>query len=170
VARLEAGALEENAQRFDIGRTVRDVAELYEPVAEERGMGLAVNVKSGPQLDGNEQLVVQAVANLIENAIKYSGKPSNAGSGAAISIDLAELPDAIEIAVADNGPGIAPEDRERVLRRFVRLEKSRTEPGTGLGLSLVQAVARLHGGVVRLEDNQPGLRVVLTLPKRGDHR
>ena len=170
VARLEAGALEENAQRFDIGRTVRDVAELYEPVAEERGMGLAVNVKSGPELDGNEQLVVQAVANLIENAIKYSGKPSNAGSGAAISIDLAELPDAIEIAVADNGPGIAPEDRERVLQRFVRLEKSRTEPGTGLGLSLVQAVARLHGGVVRLEDNQPGLRVVLTLPKRGDHR
>ena len=170
VARLEAGALEENAQRFDIGRTVRDVAELYEPVAEERGMGLAVNVKSGPQLDGNEQLVVQAVANLIENAIKYSGKPSNAGSGAAISIDLAELPDAIEIAVADNGPGIAPEDRERVLQRFVRLEKSRTEPGTGLGLSLVQAVARLHGGAVRLEDNQPGLRVVLTLPKREDHR
>ena len=170
VARLEAGALEENAQRFDIGRTVRDVAELYEPVAEERGMGLAVNVKSGPQLDGNEQLVVQAVANLIENAIKYSGKPSNAGSGAAISIDLAELPDAIEIAVADNGPGIAPEDRERVLQRFVRLEKSRTEPGTGLGLSLVQAVARLHGGAVRLEDNQPGLRVVLTLPKRDDHR
>ena len=170
VARLEAGALEENAQRFDVGRTVRDVAELYEPVAEERGMRIAANVKSGPQLTGNEQLVVQAVANLIENAIKYSGKPSNAGSGAAISIDLRELPDAIEIAVADNGPGIAPEDRERVLRRFVRLEKSRTEPGTGLGLSLVQAVARLHGGAVRLEDNQPGLRVVLTLPKRDDDR
>ena len=166
VARLEAGALEENAQRFDVGRTVRDVAELYEPVADERGMGLAVNVQSGPQLTGNEQLVVQAVANLIENAIKYSGKPGNAGSGAAISIDLAELPDAIEIAVADNGPGIAPEDRRRVLQRFVRLEKSRTEPGTGLGLSLVQAVARLHGGAVRLEDNHPGLRVVLTLPKR----
>ena len=156
VARLEAGALEENAQRFDVGRTVRDVAELYEPVAEERGMRIAANVKSGPQLTGNEQLVVQAVANLIENAIKYSGKPSNAGSGAAISIDLRELPDAIEIAVADNGPGIAPEDRERVLRRFVRLEKSRTEPGTGLGLSLVQAVARLHGGAVRLEDNRAG--------------
>jgi len=170
VARLEAGALEENAERFDVGRAVRDVAELYEPVAEERGMGLAVNVKSGPQLTGNQQLVVQAVANLIENAIKYSGKPINAGSGAAISIDLAELPDAIEIAVADNGPGIAPEDRARVLKRFVRLEKSRTEPGTGLGLSLVQAVARLHGGSVRLEDNRPGLRVVLTLPKREDDR
>jgi signal transduction histidine kinase len=139
-------------------------------VAEERGMGLAVNVEAGPQLIGNRQLVVQAVANLIENAIKYSGKPGNAGSGAAISIDQHDSADAIEIAVADNGPGIAPEDRERVLKRFVRLEKSRTEPGTGLGLSLVQAVARLHGGSVRLEDNRPGLRVVLVLPKRGEDR
>ena len=166
VARLEAGALEGNAERFDVGRAVRDVAELYEPVAEERGMGLAVNVEAGPQLTANRQLVVQAVANLIENAIKYSAKPGAAGD-AAISIDLRDHAEAIEIAVADNGPGIAPEDRERVLKRFVRLEKSRTEPGTGLGLSLVQAVGRLHGGSVRLEDNHPGLRVVLTLPKRG---
>ncbi|KAB2937487.1 MAG: HAMP domain-containing histidine kinase [Hyphomicrobium sp.] len=165
VARLEAGALEENAERFDIGRAVRDVAELYEPVAEERGMGLIVKVESGPQFMGNRQLVVQAVANLIENAIKYSGKPG-VNAGTAISIDLHNLADSVEICVADNGPGIAPQDRERVLKRFVRLEKSRTEPGTGLGLSLVQAVARLHGGAVRLEDNHPGLRVVLTLPKR----
>jgi signal transduction histidine kinase len=170
VARLEAGALEENAERFDVGRAVRDVAELYEPVADERGMALAVNVEAGPQLTGNRQLVVQAVANLIENAIKYSGKPARAETGAAISIDLRNRADAIEIAVADNGPGIAPEDRERVLKRFVRLEKSRTEPGTGLGLSLVQAVARLHAGSVHLEDNRPGLRVVLTLPKRSDDR
>jgi signal transduction histidine kinase len=68
--------------------------------------------------------------------------------------------------VGDRGPGIAAEDRERVLKRFVRLEKSRTEPGTGLGLSLVQAVARLHGGTVALDDNKPGLRVILTLPRR----
>jgi len=169
VARLEAGALEGNAERFDVGSAVRDVAELYEPVAEERGMALAVNVEAGPQLTGNRQLVVQAVANLIENAIKYSAKPGVTGD-ASISIDLRDHPEAIEIAVADNGPGIAPEDRERVLKRFVRLEKSRTEPGTGLGLSLVQAVGRLHGGAVRLEDNHPGLRVVLTLPKRADDR
>ena len=167
VARLEAGALEGNAERFDIGRAVRDVAELYEPVAEERGMALAMNVADGPQYTGNRQLVVQAVANLIENAIKYSAKPGDLHSGATIAIDLHDRPEAIEIAVADNGPGIAPEDRERVLKRFVRLEKSRTEPGTGLGLSLVQAVGRLHGGAVHLEDNRPGLRVVLTLPKRG---
>jgi signal transduction histidine kinase len=169
VARLEAGALEGNAERFDIGRAVRDVAELYEPVAEERGMQVAVNVGAGPQFTGNRQLIVQAVVNLIENAIKYSGK-SGAATDGAISIILRNHAEGVEIAVADNGPGIAPEDRERVLKRFVRLEKSRTEPGTGLGLSLVQAVARLHGGSVRLEDNRPGLRVVLTLPKRGDAR
>lgn len=132
-------------------------------------MDLAVNVASGPQFTGNRQLVVQAVSNLIENAIKYSGKPGT-NAAAAISIDLRDGADSVEIAVADNGPGIAPEDRARVLKRFVRLEKSRTEPGTGLGLSLVQAVARLHGGGVRLEDNRPGLRVVLTLPKRADDR
>jgi signal transduction histidine kinase len=170
VARLEAGALEGNAERFDIGSAVRDVAELYEPVAEERGMALVMNVADGPQYTGNRQLVVQAVANLIENAIKYSAKPGDDRSGAKITIDLHDRPEAIDIAVADNGPGIAPEDRERVLKRFVRLEKSRTEPGTGLGLSLVQAVGRLHGGAVRLEDNRPGLRVVLTLPKRGEDR
>jgi signal transduction histidine kinase len=167
VARLEAGALEENAEVFDIGRAVRDVAELYEPVAEERGMRLDVDVGAGPEFNGNRQLIVQSVVNLIENAIKYSVKPGRL-EGAVISIAVKDLPDAVDIAVADNGPGIAPEDRERVLKRFVRLEKSRTEPGTGLGLSLVQAVARLHGGGVRLEDNGPGLRVVLTLPKRAD--
>ncbi len=165
VARLEAGALEGNAERFDVGSAVRDVAELYEPVAEERGMLLDVNVDAGPEFTGNRQLIVQAVVNLIENAIKYSGKPEPARA-LTILIDLRDSPDDIEIVVADNGPGIAAEDRERVLKRFVRLEKSRTEPGTGLGLSLVQAVARLHGGAVRLEDNAPGLRVVLQLPKR----
>ena len=169
VARLEAGALEGNAEQFDVGRAVRDVAELYEPVAEERGMRLSVDVSVGAWFTGNRQLIVQAVVNLIENAIKYSVKPGREGE-ALIAIDMQERADNIEIAVADNGPGIAPEDRERVLKRFVRLEKSRTEPGTGLGLSLVHAVARLHGGSVRLEDNNPGLRVVLVLPKRANDR
>jgi signal transduction histidine kinase len=170
VARLEAGALEGSVEQFDVGAVVADVAELYEPVAEERGMALAIDVHPGPRLSGNRQLVVQAVANLIENAIKYSGKAGTADGTAAIFVGMTDGSDAVEIVVADNGPGIAAEDRERVLKRFVRLEKSRTEPGTGLGLSLVQAVARLHGGSVRLEDNEPGLRVVLTLPKRGEDR
>ncbi|MEI9900796.1 MAG: HAMP domain-containing sensor histidine kinase [Hyphomicrobium sp.] len=170
VARLEAGALEESAEPFDVGRAVRDVAELYEPVAEERGMRLIVDVETGVGLTGNRQLIVQAVVNLIENAIKYSGKPGSNGASPAIWVALHGSPAAVELSVADNGPGVAPEDRERVLKRFVRLEKSRTEPGTGLGLSLVQAVARLHGGSVRLEDNGPGLRVVVSLPKRAADR
>ncbi len=173
VARLEAGVLEENAETFDVGQLVSDVAELYEPVAEERGLGLELDVPQGVEIKGNRQLVGQAVANLIDNAIKYSAKAMKDGvhaSEAQITIDLAARDGTVAIAVADRGPGIAAEDRERVLKRFVRLEKSRTEPGTGLGLSLVQAVARLHGGSVGLEDNCPGLRVVLTLPKRiGGH-
>jgi signal transduction histidine kinase len=164
VARLEAGVLEENAETFDAGSLVCDVAELYEPVAEERGLRLTLDVAPGVELYANRQLVGQAVANLIDNAIKYSTNAASAG-GAPIAVSLAVAGDAVEIAVADRGPGIAAEDRARVLKRFVRLEKSRTEPGTGLGLSLVQAVARLHGGRVRLEDNRPGLRVVLVLPR-----
>jgi signal transduction histidine kinase len=173
VARLEAGVLEENAETFDVGRLVGDVAELYEPVAEERGLRLKLDVAEGAKISANRQLVGQAVANLIDNAIKYSAKSVKAGVSATepeITITLDNLEDAVTITVADRGPGIAAEDRTRVLKRFVRLEKSRTEPGTGLGLSLVQAVARLHGGTVGLADNRPGLRVVLTLPKRlADH-
>jgi signal transduction histidine kinase len=162
VARLEAGVLEENAEQFDPGRLVCDFAELYEPVAEERGMKLALDVAEGSRLTANRQLVGQTVANLIDNAIKYSVKAKDP----TIAIALRSDEDGIEISVADHGPGIAAEDRDRVLKRFVRLEKSRTEPGTGLGLSLVQAVARLHGGGVRLEDNAPGLRVIVRIPKR----
>ncbi|MCK5090704.1 MAG: sensor histidine kinase, partial [Hyphomicrobiaceae bacterium] len=121
----------------------------------------------GPVITANRQLVGQAVANLIDNAIKYSARATKTHtSGAEITVSLTMGEEGLEIGVGDRGPGIAVADRERVLRRFVRLEKSRTEPGTGLGLSLVQAVARLHGGSVRLEDNEPGLRVVLTLPRR----
>jgi len=162
VARLEAGVLEENAEQFDLGELVRDFAELYEPVAEERGLKLALDIAQGSRLTANRQLVGQAVANLIDNAIKYSAKAKDP----TIAIELHTDEDGVEIAVADHGPGIAAGDRERVLKRFVRLEKSRTEPGTGLGLSLVQAVARLHGGAVRLEDNAPGLRVILRIPRR----
>jgi signal transduction histidine kinase len=169
VARLEAGVLDDHAERFDAGQLVGDVAELYEPVAEERGLALKLDIAEGVAIIGNRQLVGQAVANLVDNAIKYSAKAARTGDKT-IAIVVADLGDAIAISVADRGPGIAAEDRERVLKRFVRLEKSRTEPGTGLGLSLVQAVARMHGGEIGLADNGPGLRVVLTLPKRPSAR
>ncbi len=161
IARLEAGAFDDSKETFDIGALVRDAAELYEPVAEEAGVALTSSIADGPAIVANRQLVSQAVINLIENALKY-GRSSEANGSIAIAV--ANGGANVEISVADHGCGIAAADRERVLKRFVRLEECRTPPGTGLGLSLVAAVARLHEGRVRLEDNAPGLRAVLVLP------
>jgi signal transduction histidine kinase len=175
IARLEAGAAAESMAPVDFAAVVGDIAELYEPAAEEAGLRLAVAAEPGLRAVANRELVSQAVANLVDNAIKYSaaaGMPAGAGAAPApsaaspprIDIAVARAGDSVEIAVADEGPGIAAEDRKRALERFVRLEKSRSRPGAGLGLSLVAAVARMHGGSVRLEDNAPGLRVVLSIP------
>jgi signal transduction histidine kinase len=174
IARLEAGAVAESMGPVDPASIIGDVAELYEPVAEEAGLRLNVSAAKGLTIVANRELVSQAVANLVDNAIKYSVDETKgpAGDGAtrgSIGISLARVGGTVEIAVADRGPGVAPQDRERALARFVRLEKSRSRPGSGLGLSLVAAVARLHGGSIRLEDNAPGLRAVLTLPARGAH-
>jgi signal transduction histidine kinase len=166
IARLEAGVVEESAEMFDLGRLVEDVAELYEPVAEEAGLSLTIDVETGIEVRANRQLIGQAVANLADNAIKYSAKAAEGKrpSDMTVSVTARKSTGLAEITVADRGPGIEPQDRDRALRRFVRLEKSRTQPGTGLGLSLVAAVAHLHHGSVRLEDNEPGLRIVVTLP------
>ena len=165
IARLEAGALEGNTELFDLGGLVRDVADFYEPVADEAGLELSVVATDGLIVSANRQLVGQAVANLIDNAIKYGALPEGAEAGRnAIEVAVQPRGASVEIGVADRGAGISAEDRERVLKRFVRLEASRTRPGTGLGLSLVAAVARLHAGAIRLEDNAPGLRAVLVLP------
>ena len=174
IARLEAGAVAESMGPVDPASIIGDVAELYEPVAEEAGLRLEVSAAKGLAINANRELVSQAVANLVDNAIKYSTDETEGptGDGAArgsIAISLVRVGGTIEITVADRGPGVAPQDRERALARFVRLEKSRSRPGSGLGLSLVAAVARLHGGSIRLEDNAPGLRVVLTLPASRAH-
>lgn len=165
IARLEAGAVEETAAPFDLGDLVRDVAELYEPVAEEAGLGLDIAVENGIEVRANRQLLGQAVANLADNAIKYACRGPVANGMGRIEVSVAARGNSAEIRVADHGPGIAEQDRDRALKRFVRLEACRTQPGTGLGLSLVAAVARLHGGAIRLEDNKPGLRAVVTLPR-----
>jgi signal transduction histidine kinase len=161
IAKLEAGALEESLEPIDLAQIVRDVADLYAPVAEEAGLGLDLSVSGRVPIRANRQLVGQAVANLVDNAIKYSA--GNA-PGTAITVAVRAAGHDAAVTVADRGPGIAAADRERVLRRFVRLEESRSLPGTGLGLSLVTAVAHMHGGTLRLEDNAPGLRAVLVLP------
>jgi signal transduction histidine kinase len=163
IARLEAGPLQESLERFDLGALVDDVAELYLPAAEEDGFALTVETESGVAVMANKQLIGQAIANLIDNAIKYSRVSTKES---AIRVTSGRLGAGAVISVTDTGPGISAADRERVLKRFVRLEESRTKPGTGLGLSLVAAVARLHHGEIRLEDNHPGLKVDLVLSER----
>ena len=118
----------------------------------------------GLMMVGNRELIGQAIANLIDNALKYGA--ADAASGGRIDVAARREGSQIVIEVADHGSGIGNADRQRVFDRFVRLEGARSRPGSGLGLSLAAAVARLHGGVVRLEDNSPGLKVVVTLPAR----
>ena len=133
-------------------------------MAEEAGLELRSSISgSGFNIFANRQLISQALTNLIDNALKY-GRRQDDPAKATLSVELRRDATSVQIAVADHGPGIAAADKERVLKRFVRLEECRTPPGTGLGLSLVAAVARLHDGRVRLEDNAPGLRAVLALP------
>jgi signal transduction histidine kinase len=162
IARLEAGGERGEHVAFDLATCVRDVAELYEPVADEAGIDLVVETSGESIVRGSRELVGQALANLIDNALKYAAPAS--GRRGAIYVHVQRVGDKVEASVADNGPGIPAADRERVLGRFVRLEGSRSRPGSGLGLSLVAAVASLHNGVVRIEDNEPGLCVVLVFP------
>ncbi|GGH14028.1 two-component sensor histidine kinase [Alsobacter metallidurans] len=168
IARAEAGSAHDGVSDFDLAEMARDVVELYEPVAEEAGVPLTLDVPPGLRLKGSRELVGQALANLVDNAIKYAPRPLDPGAAPnaqpGVRVSAATRGDAVEIAVADGGPGIPAADRNRVLERFVRLEGARTRPGFGLGLSLAAAVARLHGGVLRLEDNEPGLRAVVALP------
>jgi signal transduction histidine kinase len=149
---------------FDVGGVVTGVTELYEPVAEEKGFEMTVAVSPGLTMTGNRELIGQAIANLIDNALKYGAV--DLGRGGRVDIVARREGSQILIEVADHGSGISNADRQRVFDRFVRLEGARSRPGSGLGLSLAAAVARLHGGTVRLDDNTPGLKVVVTLPAR----
>lgn len=166
IARAEAG---EGATPDDveISQLVGDIAELYGPVAEDAGMELRLEAPAGLHVRANKTLLAQALSNLVENAIAHG----NTGSGGVVTISARRSGDSCELRVADTGPGIPETERARVLERFVRLEASRSRPGSGLGLSLVNAVARLHNGELELKDNSPGLCAVLRLPiERGKGR
>ncbi len=164
IARLEAGQSGADMAAFDLADVTRDVGELYEPLAEEQGVALSIETDTDLQMIGNRELIGQAAANLIDNALKYGlGEGSAPG---AVRVAARRMGGRAEIIVSDRGPGILPADRGRVLDRFVRLEGARSRPGSGLGLSMALAIARLHGGDMRIEDNEPGLRVVLSLPLR----
>ncbi|MBX6425591.1 MAG: HAMP domain-containing protein [Variibacter sp.] len=173
IARAESGQARDNMSEFDAAAIARDIGELYEPVAEDRGLALRVEAEGPIPLKANRELVSQALANLVDNGIKYAapregqtmnGVPSE-GFASEIVIAARAEGDRVLLSVADRGPGIPESDRRRVVERFVRLESSRSQPGSGLGLSLASAVASLHGGELRLEDNKPGLKATLALPR-----
>ena len=158
IARAEAGGDLGPPQPVDIGEAARSVAELYEPIAEEEGLTLTVHAEDGLKVRGNRELIGQAIANLVDNALKY-GAPNKASRrqlrrDPTLPLRRSGSAGSVRLTIADRGPGIAPADRARVLDRFVRLEGSRSRPGSGLGLSLAAAVARMHGGSVELEDNR----------------
>jgi signal transduction histidine kinase len=168
IARAESGHARDNMTEFDAAAIARDVGDLYEPLAEQHGLALKVEAPLVAPVRGNRELISQALANLIDNAIKYaSPAASKNGAPAEIVIKAGAEGERITLAVEDRGPGIVESERGRVVERFVRLEQARSQPGSGLGLSLASAVARLHGGELKLEDNQPGLRCVIALPRAG---
>lgn len=159
IARIESEAHRGAFQSVDFNALVGDVVEFYEPLAEEKALMLTCRLPADAALDGDRDLLSQAVANVLDNAVKYTPQ------GGEVTVHLEADGEAWVLSVADNGPGIPPASYEQVVQRFFRLEQSRSEPGNGLGLSLVDAVMRLHGARLTFEDNAPGLRVVMRFPR-----
>jgi signal transduction histidine kinase len=165
LGRLESGTIEDRRRMIDVGEVVGDLAELYEPLAEQSDIALVADI-APVRVFGDRELLSRALANLIDNALKYGGHRIALSCRAEGAWAL--------VTVADNGPGIANEDRERVLDRFTRLDNARTRPGAGLGLAMVSAVAQLHGGALELSGGSPsggdapevaGLVATLRLPR-----
>lgn len=162
IAEAESGAHADLLGPVDLNAVVRDIVELYEPVAEERGITLRIDASEPVQVRGNGNLLARAAANLLENALKYT--PAAGKVTVRLQAPHGKNERAV-LTVSDTGPGIPEADRQRVLARFVRLERSRNTPGTGLGLSLVAAVARMHRADLELDDNHPGLIARLSFPR-----
>ena len=158
IARAEAG-VQGNFIDIDLHAIAADVADLYGPLAEEKGLNFVTQFDEGLTTRGDPNLVAQALANVVDNAIKYTSEGS-------VTVALTTLNRRPAFVVADTGPGVPDEYKGKVLERLFRMEQSRTSQGSGLGLSLVAAVARSHGMELTLEDNTPGLRVTLRFPNR----
>ena len=164
IARLQAGGAPD-PKVFDAADLAADMAELYEPAAEDKGLEFSAEIERGLMVEGNQPFLAQALANVIDNAIKYTP------TGGAVMLRARRRSSGeIEYSVTDTGPGVPSEDRERVVQRFVRLDNSRSEAGSGLGLSLVSAVLEAHAGRVQIDEGPgvyggfgPGLRVALVL-------
>ncbi len=159
IAVAEAGVDAADLKPVDLAHLVGDAVDLYEPVAEEKGTAVDAQIEAGVVVRAQAELLAQAVANVLDNAVRHTP------AGGRIAVGVRSEGDWAVLIVADTGPGIPEADRARALERFVRLDSSRSGPGAGLGLSLVAAVARLHGAELHLDDNQPGLRVRLSFPR-----
>jgi signal transduction histidine kinase len=159
IAQLEADGARQSFGPVDLGRVAGDIVEFYEPLATDKQQTLTLQLDEHATLQGDRDLLFQALANLLDNAIKYT--PAGGIVTLSVTVDSAE----IRVCVADTGPGIPAAQYDKVLRRFYRLEQHRGQPGNGLGLSLVAAIAKRHQGRLLLSDNHPGLRVTLNLPR-----
>ena len=158
ISRVEAGSAVAEMNPLDLSQIARDAEELYEPVAEEAGVSLSAQIADDIKITGNRELIGQAISNLLDNSIKYAG---DAATDPTVVITLERGKGGPVLRVDDNGPGIPEAKREEVVKRFVRLDESRSKPGTGLGLSLVKAIMGLHGGQLELtccnDHDQSGL-------------
>jgi signal transduction histidine kinase len=161
IAQIESGARQSGVAVVDVGMLMDTIVELYHPMIEERDQRLTEFVQSPLLVMGDRELLLQLIANLLENAIRHSPR------GAAIEIRAVRSEDRVEISVSDTGPGIPADMRSKVVQRFFRLEQSRTTPGNGLGLSLANAIAKLHDASLRFSDALPGLRVTVCLKSAG---
>jgi signal transduction histidine kinase len=155
IARIESGMPTRRFTKVDLSELLRTVIEVYQPMAEEKEQPFMADIASGLAVWGDRELLTQMIANIVENAMKHS--PTRASIG----LSTSNTPSTIAVTVNDSGPGVPAEERARVFQRFYRLERSRSMPGSGLGLSLVEAIAALHDVSVELADNEPGLRVTL---------
>jgi signal transduction histidine kinase len=158
ISRLEAGIGRDGFEPVDLATLVTDMAEMYEPLAEESGVRITILASGAVPVLAHRQLLSRALSNLIDNALRY------AADGGSIEIEAAPTATGARLIVADRGPGIVRFAREEALRRFGRLDMARSKGGAGLGLSLAAAIARLHGGTLVLSGNEPGLKVTIDLP------
>ncbi len=160
IAQIETGSPKAGFRAVDLSELCTTFCELYEPAAIDAGHALSFHPPggSGIQVVGDRGLLGQVLANLIENTLRHTPP------GTQVAIGLSATDGRVVMSVSDNGPGVPEAERDLVLRRLYRMDRSRTSPGAGLGLSLVNSIAMLHGAEVRLLDNQPGLRVELVFP------
>jgi signal transduction histidine kinase len=156
IAQIEAGAQKSAFAELDLSALVRSIGEAYLPVAEDAQHRLELAIDGGIGFTGDRQLLAQMISNLVENALNHTP------GGSTVRLALAKSATGLTLEVADNGPGIPADERDKVFDRFYRLDRSRSTGGSGLGLALVRAIATLHGLAIRLEDAKPGLKVVLT--------